>query len=654
MNLRERMLMRVGIPLCVIFLLIGVVTYEMASRALRSSSIETMNEMAERYASVVDEFAQSDKAIVNTFSNIWSTTGVPTFAQMAAQQIARTDNGVNNFTIGFPNGAVVSNIQYPANYDPRAREWYKAAAASNTVQVSPVHQKITGATVVTLSKAVHNNGQVTAVVSADIDLKRFQDALSAAKIGETGFVYLLSSDGKFLYHPKFTVDDPAMQDIDGGKYKDLKEKLTSGTPQDLEWNTQGVEKFMSSVPVGDTGWTMVAVMPQAEMFATARHMAIVVAVICVVGLALVGFIIFHFLTSITGPLGFLSRMAQAVAGGDLSTQISTSTRADEIGILHNSFMKMVDFLRSMTKTSSNIAEQLSASSEQFTASASQSAEAAHNAANAVTQIVTEAEHQSSLVDTAVDRTRGMNTSMATVENAVSDATHAAQTVNTATKDGNQVIQKAVSGVEALAVGSKQVGDAVQKLYEGSQNIAEINKVITDIAGQTKLLALNASIEAARAGDQGKGFAVVANEVGQLAEQSETAARNISDVISQSASRIEVAFDLTKQQQDGVMENVKQVQEAGHKFKRIETLMQTLTTEIAKIADVSKSVQRDCDATVSMVGKVRTGSQTVQQKATDVSAISEEQAASSSEIADASHRVAELAMQLQDGIRQFKL
>lgn len=217
-----------------------------------------------------------------------------------------------------------------------------------------------------------------------------------------------------------------------------------------------------------------------------------------------------------------------------------------------------------------------------------------------------------------------------------------------------VLDKAVTGVESLARGAVDVGGAVQALYDGSKNIEEINKTVTNIAGQTKLLALNAAIEAARAGEQGRGFAVVADEVRKLAEESEAAAKEISGVIQKNADEIQHAFDLTKNQQEEVKENVAQVQEAGDKFDSIAVLITGLTEQIDKIATISLQIQEDCENTVKKVGRIKEVSGNVQQRATDVSAVSEQQAASTEEIAAASHQLADLAQELQNGVQKFKL
>ena len=241
---------------------------------------------------------------------------------------------------------------------------------------------------------------------------------------------------------------------------------------------------------------------------------------------------------------------------------------------------------------------------------------------------------------------GRSDEIGTLQNSCRDMLEGLQTTVKSTKAAAE--QVAASSEELTA------SAAVEKLYDGSKNIAEINEVITSIAGQTKLLALNAAIEAARAGEQGKGFAVVAEEVRKLAEESEAAAKEISGVIQKNSEEIEHVFELTKNQQGEVRENVGQVKEAGEKFHRIMDLVAELETSIESIVEISEKVQADCSETTASVQKINDVSHTVQQKATDVSAVSEEQAASNEEIAAASQTLADLAERLQAGVEKFRL
>lgn len=395
-------------------------------------------------------------------------------------------------------------------------------------------------------------------------------------------------------------------------------------------------------------------LPVSEANAAVTQMEMALFVICIVALALILGVTYVLLTSAITPLGLLSSLMEKVAAGDLTMQLSSDVRRDEIGTLQTSCRTMLEGLKRTVSSTRKAAGQVSQASEELSLNAGQTAQVSQVSAEAVTDIASQSAAQSRIVEETAEKLVDVDEQMKTISQAIAEAGQAVASTGEATKEGDAMLDQAIAGVEGLADGSVKTGAAVEKLYAGSKNIAEINELITNIAGQTKLLALNAAIEAARAGEQGKGFAIVAQEVRKLAEESAAAAQEISGVIQRNSEEIEHVFELTRNQQGEVRENVGQVKEAGEKFHRIMDLVAELETSIESIVEISEKVQADCGETTASVQKINDVSHTVQQKATDVSAVSEEQAASNEEIAAASHTLADLAERLQAGVEKFRL
>ena len=648
------MLTGIGVPLLIVFVVMGFVINTMATDALSTSKQRSMSELGSRYANAIITIVESSRVAVNTTVMNW-TQSMPEGAAMqdSVREIAKLD-GVDSAVFGNADGSYVASSALGAGYDPRTRAWYKEAAAQpGKLIISKPFKSVKGDPVISLSRAIVQNGAVRGVLCVGISLEPVGNLLKDVKVGETGSIVVLGPDTEYIYHPKYSVEDK-FNEIDGGAYKDFAARLTTGKPEQIETEYQGVQKFYSAVPVGETGWTLLVALPVSEANAAAAHMSWALLAICAIALTLLLGITYVLLTSVTTPIGALSGLMEKIADGDLTAHLTKSDRSDEIGTLQNSCRDMLEGLQTTVKSTKAAAEQVAASSEELTASAAQTATAAQSAAEAVCIIAEESANQSGIVNAATQKVTGVNQQMKTISEAVSTAKRAVNLTGEATQEGDEKLDLAIEGVEGLAKSAATASAAVEKLYDGSKNIAEINEVITSIAGQTKLLALNAAIEAARAGEQGKGFAVVAEEVRKLAEESEAAAKEISGVIQKNSEEIEHVFELTKNQQGEVRENVGQVKEAGEKFHRIMDLVAELETSIESIVEISEKVQADCSETTASVQKINDVSHTVQQKATDVSAVSEEQAASNEEIAAASHTLADLAERLQAGVEKFRL
>ena len=656
MKLKPKMLSGVGVPLLVVFIVMGVIIYLMASAGLKAATEVGMEQRANRYAEEIDGNIREQAALVSALSVSWSA-GMPAGAdlQAAVDELGRC-NGVYGFLVGRPDGSYTTSQEMPAGYDPRTRDWYKNAASSDGVAFSDVYKNAAdGAIIVTLSKAVRgHDGELVAVIGTDVSVESLTGMLRDVKVGEHGSIFVLGDKSEFIYHKKFQFDDTTLNELDGGKYKALAAKFLADKPQMLEEEFEGVQKFYQMVPIPSTGWHVVIEVPQSEAFAAATKMSYAIFVISLAALALLGGIVYYFLTGMISPIKALSETMSFIAKGDLTHKLPASDRADEIGVLQTSSSEMVATLRKMVEGTSKAAEQVLASSEELTASSTQTANASQSAAEAVVDIAERAAEQSDIAEMANEVAHNMGAQTEDIAKVVGESTKVAETTAEATREGRAVLEKAVAGVDSLAANSVKVGEAVQNLYDGSKNIAEINELITSIAGQTKLLALNAAIEAARAGEQGKGFAVVADEVRKLAEQSEQAAQEISAVIGKNSAQIENAFTLTKSQDEEVKESVEEVRAADEKFAKIAESIRALIGQVAKVGTITGALEKDCKSTVDTVQKVSDLSHAVQQKATDVSAVSEEQAASAEEIAAASHTLADLAQQLQKGVAQFRL
>ena len=655
MKLKPKMLLGIGIPLLIVFIVMGIIIYRMASAGLREATEVGMEQRASRYAEVIDGNISEDAGLLEALSIGWSE-GMPEGEQLQAEvdELGHRD-GIYGFLVARPDGSRATSQEYPPTWDPRTRDWYKKAAVSDGVVFSEVYKNAAdGAIIVTVSKAVRKNGELLAVIGADITLDSLTGMLKDVKVGENGSLFVLGPRSEFIYHKKFHVDDPPLNEMDGGSHKELATKFLSEKPMMLEAEFQGVNKFYQTVPIPATGWHVIIEVPESEAFAAATHMLYAIVVICLAALALLGAIVYYFLTSMITPVEFLSETLSFIAKGDLTHKVPASDRVDEIGVLQKSSGEMVDSLRKMVEDTSQAAEQVSAASQELTASANQTANASQSAAEAVVDIAERASQQNDIVEVTNEVAQNMGRQTEEIAEAVGTSTKVAEQTAEVTREGREVLKKAVTGVDSLAANSRQVGDAVQKLYDGSKSIAEINELITSIAGQTKLLALNAAIEAARAGEQGKGFAVVADEVRKLAEQSEQAAQEISTVIGKNAAQIEDTFTLMKAQDQEVKESVEEVGAADEKFASIAESIRSLIDQVGKVTEITGALEKDCKNTVEKVQQVSELSHTVQQKATDVSAVAEEQAASAEEIAAASHTLAELAQKLQEGVARFRL
>ena len=653
MKLKSKMLLWIGTPLIVIFLAMAGFAYWEASAMIEQAIEREMRALSAYHAEEISRMVEEPKGILDGLGQVW-TTKLPSdeaFVETAANFGARSDiDGIYLASVG--HDFLYSNEQIvpQAEFDPTSRGWYKLAKQNTGVQISDVYiNKFHNTKVVALSRELRTSDGGAAVLGMDIPFADIEKTVLSLKVGEHGGAFLLDAAGRFIAHPALTMED----NVHAQGEEDAR-RLLSKDPLFFTNTYAGIENYYVVHPVGKTGWSLVLFVPKDEVLGDVNTLKWAMLTVALISLLLLGGLLYKIAHSIAGPLENMAGAAQEVAKGNLAIVPPQMDRDDEIGQLHNSLLTMVKNLRELIQKTAQTSEQLAAASQELTASADQSAQGAQSAAKAIVKITGSTVEQNEVVDqsfkTVDDITHAINDITAGISD-VSAATHRAET---ATVEGQQGLGIAVKGMDILDQSAKDVSDAVTALYESSKRISEIVEMITEIAGQTNLLALNAAIEAARAGEQGRGFAVVAEEVRKLAEQSETAAQEITGLITENANRIEDTFKVMQQQKEHVSEGVKQVNQAGEQFDRIAGVVSELTEKVDAILKSTEGIKAGSERMVSSVEAVQNVSNTVHSEAENVSAVSEQQAASMQEIAASSQTLAQLAQDLQRIVGGFKL
>lgn len=357
---------------------------------------------------------------------------------------------------------------------------------------------------------------------------------------------------------------------------------------------------------------------------------------------------------ISRPLADVVTAAHDIADGDLQIKQIHYAGDDEIGDLLKAFSHMAKNLQEIVTHVSRSAEQVAAASEQLTASADQSALAAGQVAETITSVAAGAYTQGTTVEHTADIVQEMARAIGHIaENSSTVSARSAETSKAATI-GSQAMQQATDQMQAINRSVSQSAEVVGKLGESSKQIGEIVDVISGIAGQTNLLALNAAIEAARAGEQGRGFAVVADEVRKLAEQSHEAAQKIAHIVREIQAETTSVVTVMQQGTVDVARGSEVIISTGERFTAIVSLVENLNSEIQEITAASEQLSASSEEVVKSVESVKQLAGETAANTQTISAAAEEQSASMEEIAASSQALSRLADELQMVVRKFKI
>jgi methyl-accepting chemotaxis protein len=382
--------------------------------------------------------------------------------------------------------------------------------------------------------------------------------------------------------------------------------------------------------------------------------AVRIAILVTILSAILGVLIgYYSARRIAKPINELSGIAEKVAAGNLMLTADMK-REDEIGDLAAAFNTMIKQLQELIRKIATNAEQVAASSEELTASAQQSAQAATQVAHSITDVAEGAGEQLKASTSAAMVVEEISTSIGEIS--VTMQAVANQSVKTAgkAKEGGKALNKAVDQMKKIEKTVNTSAEVVADLGQRSQEIGQIVDTISGIAGQTNLLALNAAIEAARAGEQGRGFAVVADEVRKLAEQSQEATKKINELVLEIQAGTNNAVTAMTDGTREVKFGAEVVDEAGNTFKEIVEMVELVSDQVAEMSNSVEQIAKGSGQIVDSVKQINAFSQRAAAESETVSAATEEQSASMGEIATASQSLAILSENLQSSISSFKI
>ncbi|NOX09563.1 MAG: methyl-accepting chemotaxis protein [Gammaproteobacteria bacterium] len=364
----------------------------------------------------------------------------------------------------------------------------------------------------------------------------------------------------------------------------------------------------------------------AELYMSWQPGILVWGVICIVLGAALGFTNYLMVDVILlQKLKVISIMAQAMSENDINQHCDLKSD-DLIGEIADGFNHMADNLR-------NIVGEISGATSQLASAAEEMSAITDEAGNSVAHQQSEIEHVAT----------SMNEMMSTVHEVAKHATEAAasaQQADAAASSGALVAVNAMGGIDALANQVEEAAQVIHKLEQESESIGMVLDVIRGIAEQTNLLALNAAIEAARAGEQGRGFAVVADEVRTLASRTQASTEEIQKMIQRlqigAGNAVQVMDAARTSAKDG-MEQVEQAAEALGEIAGEVAAITDMNTQIASAAEEQSAVTEE-----------------INQNVANIKEVADQTSAGAQQTASASAELARLSAQLQSLMGQFKM
>lgn len=569
--------------------------------------------------------------------------------------VAQTNKAYDSIGYIKPDGTYINSLGSHGSLSER--EYFQRAIKGETVISDPVLSKTTGKPITAVAIPVKKDGKVSGVIYGSINMEGLSKKVLDIKVGQTGYAYVLQADGLVIIHPdkEIAMKANAVKDEKFPQaLRSVNERIVKGEIGLANYDYANTNKMVAFAPIPGVKWFLAINVPTAEMFGAVSALTTISITTIIVVLVLTALVIVWIARRIAKPIQALETVANRIAEGDISQTKLEIVSNDEIGRLGQSFEQMVQNLRNLIRKIHGATEQVAASSQELTATSEQSAQAANQIATSITDVAAGASEQMGLANDTAAVVEQMSSSIQQMAaNANQLADYSSQAADKA-KTGDKAIEQAVVQMGQIQTTVTASANVVVKLGERSKEIGQIVDAISGIAGQTNLLALNAAIEAARAGEHGRGFAVVADEVRKLAEQSQDAAKRIAELIGEIQGDTDKAVVAMENGTKEVKTGASVVNHAGAVFREIADLVTEVSGQVTEISATMQQMAAGSQQIVGSVKKIDSLGKKSADEAQSVSSAAEEQLASMEEIASSSQALAKLAQDLQTEVTKFKL
>lgn len=514
-------------------------------------------------------------------------------------------------------------------WDITSWPWFKCTTLGRTVLTEPYVDASTKQTIVSVASPIYDeSGKVLGVSGMDISMSQIMGVMQQHKIGDSGYIMLVSADGMLVYHPDEKEIQKNISELD------ISENVVAALENDkeefLKYKVSGLSKYGYITQVGTTGYVVISSLPMVEYYEQLIMSFVFLLVLFIVGMLVIVFAMKKTATKITKPILELNNTAQELAQGNFDVEIQVTSQ-NEIGELASSISMTVNRLKEYMVYIDEISSVLLEIAEgrlafelknDYVGEFQKVKLALQNISSSMNNIMLGISDGAGQVTGGADElakaSQGLAESAGTqavaVEKLVSIVTTISEQVEENKIDAQNSAKEAENVTQMMGESQEQMDlmkSAMEKIKDTSQKVVGIITTIEEIADQTNLLALNASIEAARAGEAGKGFSVVAAEIGKLADESAKAVNVTRNLIGVSLDEIEKGNALVEQVVNSLHSSVDAVEHINGMIQK--------TTDNAKYQATSMEQIRE------EIEEVSHGIQ-------ESSAIAEESSATSEELA----------------------